>query len=139
MKSVVRSGILLGVTLGTAAVLAGPGVAGAAPVKAKTSQRLSLECEKLGSIDVVRNGKGIWSAGHIVGSTRNVKPYEIHLTGTFTPKSGSPQPIDEHHVKPAPASKKLDACTFHDEFTDKSGTASVDGAVKVKYSGKRLP
>jgi hypothetical protein len=108
-------------------------------VKAKQAERLALQCEKLGSLAIVLNGKGTWTPGHVVGSTRVLKPYEIHITGTFTPKNGAPEPIDEHHVKKAPKSRKLDACTFHQEGSDAQGSFVVDGSAKVQYSGKRLP
>ncbi|MGZ4735255.1 MAG: hypothetical protein ACXVKA_04410 [Acidimicrobiia bacterium] len=136
-KSMVRSGVLLGTLLGTAALVVGPTAAGAA--KGKNVQQLNLHCTKLGDIAVVVKGAGTWSAGHVVGSKRVLKPYEIHVTGTFTPTGGSPQPIDENSVKPAPQSRKLDECTFHQEGSDNQGSFSVDGSVKVQYSGKRIP
>jgi hypothetical protein len=137
-RSVIRNGCVLGTVL-AAAIAVAPATAGAAPAKAKKSERLSLHCTKLGDVDVILNGNGTWSPGHVVGSTRVLKPYEIHVTGTFTPKNGSPQPIEENHVKAAPKSRKLDACTFHQEGTDNRGSFSVDGSVKVQYSGKRIP
>jgi hypothetical protein len=124
--------------LSTAALAIGPTSAGAAPVKAKTAEHLALHCTKLGDVEVVLNGKGTWTPGHIVGSTRVLKPYEIHVTGTFTPTSGAAQPIDDNSVKPAPKSRKLDVCTFHQEGSDPGGSFVIDGVAKVQYSGKRL-
>ena len=139
MKSVLRSSVLLGTVLTTAALVVGPAAAGAAPVKAKNTQHLTLHCTKLGDVDVVIKGNGKWTPGHIVGSTRVVKPYEIHITGTFTPTGGAAEPFTSDSVKPAPSSRKLDECTFHLERTTADGTTSGDGTVKVQYSGKRLP
>lgn len=139
MKSVLRSSVLLGTMLTTAALAVGPATAGAAPVKAKNVDHLALHCTKLGDVDVVLKGNGKWTPGHIVGSTRVVKPYEIHITGTFTPTGGVAQPFTSDSVKPAPQSRKLDECTFHQERTTADGTAVADGTAKVKYSGKRLP
>ena len=137
MKSVLRSSLLLGTVLTTAALAVAPATAGAAP--GKNTQHLSLHCTKLGDVDVVVKGNGKWTPGHIVGSTRVVKPYEIHITGTFTPTGGTAQPFSSDMVKPAPSSRKLDECTFHQERTTADGTSVADGTVKVQYSGKRLP
>jgi hypothetical protein len=88
---------------------------------------------------VTIKGNGTWTPGHVVGSTRILKPYEIHVTGTFTTTGGIAQPIGQDSVKPEPKSRKLDECTFHQESSDSSGSSVVDGSVKVQCSGKRLP
>lgn len=137
MRSAIRRGLIVGTLLSTAALAVGPAAAGAAP--GKNTQQFSLQCSKLGNVDVIVKGKGTWAPGHVVGSTRVLKPYEIHVTGTFTPTEGAPEPIDEHDVKPAPKSRKLDECTFRLEGSDAGGSFSADGLVKVQYSGKRLP
>jgi uncharacterized Zn-binding protein involved in type VI secretion len=139
MKSIVRSGLLLGTVLTTAALAVAPASAGAAPVKAKSAQQLALHCTKLGDVTVILNGNGTWTPGHIVGSKRVLKPYEIHITGTFTPTGGTAQPFTQDSVKPAPASRKLDECTFHQETSNAQGSTVIDGSAKVQYSGKRLP
>lgn len=139
MRSNVRNLCIAGTMLGVALLTTSPTTAGAAPAKAKTSQRLALHCIKLGDVEIIRNGNGTWVPGHVVGSTRVLKPYEIHITGTFTPAAGAPEPIDQHSVKAAPKSRKLDECTFHVATSDAKGSTSADGQVKVQYSGKRLP
>ncbi len=132
-------GALLGGALVTVAALAvGPAAAGASPANAKNVQRVAMHCTKLGDVEVLLKGNGTWTPGHVVGSTRVLKPYELHITGTYTPTGGSAQPVDQHSVKAAPNSRKLDECTFHQEASDASGSSVVDGAVKVQYSGKRI-
>jgi hypothetical protein len=139
MKPGIRKALIMATVVSTAALAIGPASAGAGPAEAKNSQKLSLHCTKLGDVDVILNGKGTWTPGHVVGSTRVLKPYEIHITGTFTPTGGSPEPITQDSVKAAPKSRKLDECSFHQEGTDADGTSSIDGTVKVQYSGKRIP
>jgi hypothetical protein len=134
-----RRGIVAAAALGTALVMAGPATAGAAPVKAKKATRFEVRCEKLGDHDVVKNGNGIWSAVHIIGSNRKLKAYDLRFSGTFTPKNGAPEPVEEHRVKPAPKSRKLDVCEFRLVETDGRGTLEIEGTAKVTYSGKRLP
>ena len=140
MKSVKGKALAISAAAGIVATMGlGATAAGAAPVKAKSAQQIALHCTALGDVTVVINGNGTWTPGHVVGSTRVLKPYEIHITGTFTPTGGTAQPISEDHVKAAPQSRKLDVCTFHQESSDSQGSSVIDGLVKVQYSGKRLP
>jgi hypothetical protein len=139
MRAGIRNGLIMATVLGTAGLAIGPASAGAAPVKAKGAETLALHCTKLGDLEVILKGNGTWTPGHVVGSTRILKPYELHITGTFTPTGGAPQSISQDSVKPAPKSRKLDECSFHQERTNSEGSFSIDGTAKVQYSGKRLP
>ena len=48
-------------------------------------------------------------------------PYAITLSGTFTPVGGEPEPFLDVYERRAPATQRLDHCTFHQEGANGSG------------------
>jgi hypothetical protein len=118
-----------------ASVLAmGAGTASADPTKSKNSELIDLNCDVNGPLTVALNGNGDWTPGHVTTSNQILKPYEIHITGTFTPTGGAPEPFSDDLVKRAPRNGRLDTCTFSDSGTDESGSFSLTGLVKVSYT-----
>jgi hypothetical protein len=95
---------------------------------------IDMQCEELGSLQIVLNGNGPMTPGHVVGSTRVGIPYELRVEGTFTPVGGEPQSFLDESARPAPRNQRLDFCTFHDEVTSPAGTLVVNGSVWVSYT-----
>jgi hypothetical protein len=108
----------------------------AAPASAdpKKGDTLELACDTLGAVQVVVFSNAPVSPGLVVGSNRVGIPYRLHIEGTFTPTGGEPEPFVDDVVKPAPRNRRLDHCTFHQEFTDEDGTGVIDGEVWISYT-----
>jgi hypothetical protein len=51
---------------------------------------IDMQCEELESLQIVLNGNGPMTPGHVVGSTRVGIPYKLRVEGTFTPVGGEP-------------------------------------------------
>jgi hypothetical protein len=118
--------------LGIAALsgtLAAP--AGADP---KRGEILEIDCDTLGTLEVVVFSNGPSSPGLVVGSTQVGIPYKLHLEGTFTPIEGEPESFVEDFEKPAPRNGRLDHCTFHQEGSDEFGSFELDGEVWISYT-----
>jgi hypothetical protein len=64
--------------------------ASADPVNAKKSARATALCGTQ-EVQVALNGNGIWTPGHVIGSTAMFIPTAFNLTFTFTPTGGAPQ------------------------------------------------
>jgi hypothetical protein len=88
---------------------------------------ITLECEVLGTFDIVTNGNGLWTPGHVVDGTQVVVPYRFRFE--FTPSGGGEPEVFEVS-KPGPANGRLDVCTFTIE--DPEGT--VNGTVWISYT-----
>ena len=103
-------------------VLVTAGTAVADPTNAKRADFLTLECDVLGEIDIVANGNGLWTPGHVVGSNVILIPYKFHFEFTF---EGGTDVFDAE--KKAPNTSQLDVCTFggEEEEGSFSGTAWV--------------
>lgn len=114
------------------AVVVGAGPAGADP--ARNSDVLTIDCEGLGPLAIAVFSNGTPSPGLVTTNNQVVIPYELHLSGTFTPVVGEPEGFTEEFVKPGPRNGRLDTCTFHDEGSDEFGSFVLDGTVKVSYS-----
>jgi hypothetical protein len=120
------------------AAVTGVGTAAADPVKAKKAELLTITCDNgLGTLEIATNGNGTYTPGHVTTSNLVGKPYELHITGTFTPPGGEPQSFSEDNVKKhAPNSGRLATCTFHQEGSDPDGgTFVIDGTAKISYNG----
>lgn len=116
---------------GLSGVLAAP--AGADP----KSDVLEIDCDALGTLEVVVFSNGPASPGLVVGSNQVVIPYKLHLEGTFTPVVGEPESFVEEFERPAPRNGRLDHCTFHDEGSDEFGSFELDGEVWISYTPSR--
>jgi hypothetical protein len=123
------------VGLGIAAL----GVAQAAPVAAdpKGGEVIELECDALGTLEVVVFSNGPASPGLVVSSNQVVIPYALHLEGTFTPIEGEPESFVEDFTRPAPRNGRTDHCTFHQEGSDEFGSFVLDGEVSISYTPTR--
>jgi hypothetical protein len=86
---------------------------------------ISLECEVLGAVDIVTNGNGLWTPGHVADGTQVVVPYSFRFEFT-----GGGEPEVFEASKPGPANGRLDVCTFTIE--DPEGT--VNGTARVSYT-----
>ena len=96
---------------------------------------LPLECDELGSVEIAVPGNGYAiTPGLVASSTQVGIPYAITLVGTYTPYGGEPEPILDVVERRAPASGRLDHCTFHQEGDDGLGTFVLDGDVWVSYT-----
>jgi hypothetical protein len=93
-----------------------------------------IQCGGLGSLQIVVNGNGSLTPGHVVGSTQVGIPYALRVEGTFTPVGGEPEPFLDEFARPAPSNQRLDFCTLHDEVSSEAGTLVVDGAVWISYT-----
>jgi hypothetical protein len=113
---------------------------GVAPASAdpQKGEVLALECDALGSIEVVIFSNGRGSPGLVVGSTQVGIPYKLTLEGTFTPAGGGdPETFSDAWEHPAPKSGRTDHCTFHQEESNEEGTAVLDGEVWISYTPGR--
>jgi hypothetical protein len=115
------------------------GVADASSVAAdpRKGEILEIDCEVLGTLDVVVFGNGRSSPGLAVDSNQVGIPYALHIEWTFTPNVGEPESFVEEFSKPAPRNGRLDFCTFHQEGSDQFGSFELDGQVWISYTPTR--
>jgi hypothetical protein len=82
-------GIIMAIaTIGALALAQG---ALADPSNAKNAQVIPASCDNGQSYEVVVNGNGEFTPGHVVGSTSMFIPEAFDLTFEFTPTGGSPE------------------------------------------------
>jgi hypothetical protein len=93
-----------------------------------------IQCGELGSLQIVVNGNGSRTPGHVVGSTQVGIPYALRVERTFTPVGGEPEPFLNEFARPAPRNQRLDHCTFHDQVSGEFGSLVVDGEVWISYT-----
>lgn len=82
-------------------------------------------------------GNGTWTPGLVAVGNMVVKPYELHISGPFTPNDYPVHPIEyftQDSVKNAPSNGRLAECTFSETFTDANGTGTSGGTAKVSYT-----
>lgn len=117
-----------------AVVLAGTSAAAADPVK--HGEVLTLTCNNgLGTLQVAVNGNGAWTPGHVIGTTQILLPYELHITGSFTPPGGPAETFTDDLIRRAPNHGRLTTCTFSDSGTEGGGTFAIAGTVKARVVG----
>jgi hypothetical protein len=110
---------------------------GVAPANAdpQKGEVLAIECDTLGSLEVIIFSNGRSSPGLVIDSTQVGIPYKLELEGTFTPTGGGePETFVDAWEHPAPRNGRLDHCTFHQEATDEFGMVVVDGDVWISYT-----
>jgi hypothetical protein len=95
---------------------------------------IEIQCDELGSLQVVVNGNGFLTPGHVVGSTQVGVPYALRTEGTFTPVGGEPEHFIDEFARPAPRNQRLDHCSLHDEVSGEFGSLVVDGEVWISYA-----
>ena len=98
---------------------------------------LTLQCNQLGTLDVIVVGHAQLAPGLVIGSNQVVVPYKIILAGVFTPDLGDPAPFADEFSRPAPQNRRLDHCTFHQEGDLTNGTFVIDGQIWLSYSPGR--
>jgi hypothetical protein len=118
--------------LGIAALSAG--LAAPAGADPKKGEVIELNCDNLGTLEVVIFSNGPASPGLVVDSNQVGIPYKLHVEGTFTPPGGEPESFVDAFEKPGPRNGRLDHCTFHQEGTDEFGSFELDGEVWVSYT-----
>ena len=131
-RTTFRTGLAVLTAAGALAAL--PGTAGADPVNAKKGELIPIECEQLGSLTVATNGNGDFTPGLVTTSTQVGIPYELHLSGSFTPSGGPTETFTEDHAHPAPHNGRLDVCTFHVGGSDEFGSFEFGGTVMISYT-----
>lgn len=123
------------VSLAAATLGVGAGPAAADPSGSPNAETLTVTCDNdLGVLEVIVNGNGDLSPGHLTTSTELGIPYQFHFTGTFTPTGGAPEPIDIQFGHPAPHNERLATCTFHEEEPIPEGWLSLDATVNVSLT-----
>jgi len=95
---------------------------------------IQMMCDGLGSIGVVVNGNGAATPGHVVSSVQIGIPYALNVTYDVTPTAGDPFTVVDAYERPAPSNGRLDHCTFHDEFSNETGSFVVDGEIWLSYT-----
>jgi hypothetical protein len=101
--------------------------AAADPVDNPFAEGMTLDCDHLGTVDVlVVQNDGQYSPGLVTDSHRVLLPYAFRWETSYL---DGPVQVDEYG-KPAPDSGRLDACTFHIE-TDH---LVADATVWVSYT-----
>jgi hypothetical protein len=131
------AGILTICVLGAA--LAG-GSAAAAPVNAPNATTVPLDCGAAGTFEVVVNGNGAFSPGHIVGDGGVLVPVAFgDETFTLTDTEGNVlvEETEPAHAKGRAAPKRtLIECTYSFSFELDGNTATVSGSVTAFRSGR---
>jgi hypothetical protein len=95
---------------------------------------IEIQCDALGTLEVVVFSNGAPSPGLVVNTNQVGIPYKLHIEGTFTPVGGEPESFVEEFAKPAPHNGRLDHCSFHQEGSDEFGSFEVDGEVWISYT-----
>jgi hypothetical protein len=118
------------------------GTAVAAPVNAPNALTVTLNCGDAGTFDVVVNGNGVWTPGHLLDGNGVVIPVAFGES-TFTVTDAEGNVIDEG-VEPAISKGKAKArgreritCTFTVSFTEDGTTFTSTGSVTGFMAGPR--
>jgi hypothetical protein len=121
------AGALLGAAVGPAS---------ADPTNAKNSETFDVVCANgLGTLPISTNGNGTWTPGHVTSSNQVLIPYELHISGSFTPSDGGPtETFTDDNVKKAPHNGRLASCTFSVSGSDEFGSFTFGGTVLVSYT-----
>jgi hypothetical protein len=101
--------------------------ASADPTNAKKSLTFPATCDGT-TLQVVVNGNGAFSPGHVVGSTAVFIPQSFELTFTFTPTGGAPQTNTASAAKPHQHGD-LVTCSVDATLTSDEGTFRIAGTV----------
>lgn len=120
---------------GVFVALAALAVAVPAAADNKKGNPLTLNCATLGIVNITTNDAGgTWTPGQVTAGNMVLNPYELHISGVYTPDEGAPFPFTEDNVKNAPRNGRLDVCTFSQTFTDGYGTGTFGGTVLLSYT-----
>ena len=141
MRSIVRRlASLLAIAVLAAALVAG--TASAAPSNAPNATVVTLDCGSAGTFDVVINGNGEWSPGHLLSGNGVVIPLSFSEQ-TITVRDAEGNVIDEQ-VQPAATKGRARAngrervtCSFTATFEDEGLTITAAGSVTGFLAGPK--
>lgn len=117
-------------------------VAVAAPVNAPNAEIVTLDCGDAGTFDVVVNGNGEWTPGHLLDGNGVVVPVAFGES-TFVARDAEGNVVDEGSE---PATSKGNAkargrervtCSFTLIFVEDGITATVTGTVTGFMTGRQ--
>jgi hypothetical protein len=140
MRSTVRRlASLLAIAALSAALSAGTALA--APTDAPNAEVVTLDCGTAGTVDVVVNGNGEWTPGHLLDGNGVLIPLSFGES-TFVLRDAEGNVIDEG-TEPAtakgrargPRNRERATCTFTLTFEEDGFTATVTGSVTGFMSG----
>lgn len=132
--------VVVGLVVAVDALMAGPRLASADPVYGKNAGVLELERAGgiTGTVEVVVNGNGQWTPGHILWSNQVLIPYGCECEATFTPGDGGPvETFSETTMENAPRNGRLAVCTFSETEVRPEGTFDFTGTVYASYTPAR--
>ncbi len=116
------SQLRIGIAAGILASFALVGTALGAPSNAKNSETFDLVCDNGETYEIVVNGNGEWTPGHILAGGVAI-PTAFDITGTYTDPDGNEFPVEESYAKgqgKGKAGQRHEAvsCTFEFFFED---------------------
>jgi hypothetical protein len=139
MRSIVRR-LASALAIAAFAAVCTAGAAPAAPTNAPNATIVSLDCGPAGAFDVVVNGNGEWTPGHLLSGNGVVVPLSFGEQ-TITVRDPEGNVVDEA-TEPATAKGRARArgrervtCTFSATFEDEGLTITVTGSVTGFMSG----
>lgn len=116
--------IIVALTLTT---IWGASLVSAAPTNAKKAQTLTLVCGGL-SFEIVLNGNGTFTPGHIIGDTQKFIPVSISIVATDASGAVLFQDTTTKGGQRKGQQGSLLNCTFSDTFTDPDlGEVTISG------------
>ncbi len=115
------------------AVLASP--AGADPIQAKNAAQVHALCGTQ-VVNVVVNGNGTFTPGHVLNSTSMFIPTAVHLTFSFTPAGGGGPFVDTTNATKASPLSGTVTCSIPLQtlFSGPMGSATIQGSVTGFYT-----
>jgi hypothetical protein len=140
-RTIRRFASLLAITAIAAALPAG--TAAAAPVNAPNAQIVALDCGDAGTFDVVVNGSGAWSPGHLLDGQGVVIPVAFGEE-TVTVRDAEGTVVDEFtnpamtkgNGKARARNRTPVECTYSLSFTDDGNTITVTGSATGFLPGR---
>ena len=141
MRTIVRRLASLLAIAALATALAATAAA-AAPVNAPNAQLVALDCGEAGAFDVVVNGNGPWTPGHLLDGNGVVIPVAFGESA-FTVRDAEGNVLDEG-TDPAIAKGQGKArrhratveCTYTLTFTEDGNTITVTGSATGFLTGR---
>ena len=129
----VRRGLAVACIAAAAALTAQ--AASADPSNAKNSLLITAICDGQ-QVQVITNGNGEFTPGHVVGSTSNFLPTAFDLTFSFTPTGGTTESNTDTSAKHNQKASSV-TCSVPlalNTFTSPEGTFSLSGTVTGSFT-----
>ncbi|MCU1690867.1 MAG: hypothetical protein JWN20_2795 [Jatrophihabitantaceae bacterium] len=139
MRGYLKIGVVMCAVAG--GVLMSPVAAGAAPTSAKSAQLINIMCDNGIHGQIVSNGNGDWTPGHLVGSNTVLIPVAFGAS-TFTAYAADgskvlegSDPAQTGHA-PGRAQQDLVDCTYSSGLINVVGQPDTPpGAVSIEFAG----